>query len=182
MERDYFAEPEDVTLEYRKRVKTLPRTFLVVTFVWVAVALVVSVFGTAWQLVGAIGLVAIIVYFGSKLSGDRKLMAAALKRGAIVRRVRMTDDSIELIDEASGNEVLERTAVSLAGLVDVRVARDWIGIYSVDPEFCTLELRNKQFRDLAARRAFVVELLSHLESDGRTGEHDEPYNPWIGKL
>ena len=183
-DRDYFAEPKDVTTEYKKRVKSLPRAFVVVTLAWVSISLFTVVFGTGWQLFCTLVLVAIILYFGNKMSGDRKMIAKALKRGAINRRLMMSDQSIELIDELADDNtvVLDRTAVSLKGLVDVRVAKDWIGIYGTDPEFCSLDLRNDQFRDSAARSAFIDELLVRLDSDGKTREHSEPYNPWIGKL
>jgi hypothetical protein len=183
-ERNYFAEPKDVTIEYKKRVKSLPRTFVVVTFVWVTISLFTVVFGAVWQLVCALVLVTIILFFGNKMAGDRVKISNALKRGTIMRRIRMDDDSLETVDESLSDAslILDKTRVTLIGLVDVRVARNWIGIYGIDPEFCSLELRNDDFRDTVARRAFIDELLGHVEAAGSTDEHREPFNPWIGKL
>jgi hypothetical protein len=183
-DRDYFSEPRDVTLEYRKKVKSLPRAFVIVTLVWVAVSLLTAVFGTLWQLFCAIVLVVIIVSFGNALAGDRRSMKRAIAQGAIVRRLRMDDEVLESIDCSAVDPglVVARTHMVLEGLIDLHLARDWICVYARDTEFPTLVFRDEDFRDRASRQAFIAELLERIERSGKLREHEEPYNPWIGKL
>jgi hypothetical protein len=180
-ERDYFAAPQDVTLEYRKRAKSLPAGLVAFALVWAVVALNTVVLGVLWQLFCAVVLCAVLFALVPKHLQARRKALDALRHGTVTRRLRMDGEALERLDEA-GEQVVERVTVRLEGLVDVRVFRDCVTVTAADDEAPCFELRDEDFSGPEEKRAFTLELVRHVEQAGRLNENRPPYNPWIGRL
>lgn len=178
-----FSTPRDVTIEYKKQAKSLPRNYLVSSFV--GLALTVVALYTHWVvfiIAAALWVLGLILGFRGFVSSTTNIREA-LSKGAITRRIEMDETTISEIHESADGTRLSETKVTLTSVTELSVDRETIGVYADTPDCqAGIVLTMRDFVDSEARDRFLIELVTKGGTRLMSEDPKNAHSVWIGRL